>query len=222
MTIEKLLAAIETAEKNKASGLPHLLDLLADCGWVSMELDDMEAIAKRASCGFHCGVSKGVFIRDDWSFVIKVPYYGEDASCDYCEEEVNAYQTIEVNYPDCLPMFTPTIYLGEYGEMKVYAQERIASTFCWHFTSRKEMELTDTFRRRCADDAETKNIFTLTDGSRLAEPFLELLFEVYAKNAVRSLAEWIADTHQSDLHDANVGFDFADKPRIFDFSGWWD
>lgn len=222
MTIEELTAAIATAEKKIETGLPRLLGLLTDCGWVSMEIDDMEAIAQRAGCGFHYGVSKGVFTRLDWNFVIKVPYYGEEASCDYCEEEVNAYQNIEVNYPDCLPMFTPTIYLGEYGEMKVYAQERIACTFCWHFTDKKERELTDTFRRRCADDAEADHISNMTCGSRLAEPFLELLFQVYAKKAVRSLADWIIDTNQSDLHDANVGFDFADKPRIFDFSGWWD
>jgi hypothetical protein len=212
----------------------RLLDLLTSCGWADMASDDMEAIANRANCDFFHGVSKGVFTCDDWDFVIKIPLYAdEDASMNYCEEEYQAYCSICKNYPLCAPLFAPVAFVGWYGEIPVYAQDKIFRDLCecywekdtetWAENLRKE---TNQYICNRATSDESREFYadyrTDVSASRLASEFYYLILKTCGMAVCKSLRKWITETKQNDLHSANVGITKDFKPIIFDFSGWYD
>ena len=215
------------------SHLSRLLTLLTDCGWRDMDSSDMEAIADRADCDFFHGVSKGVFTRKEWDFVVKIPLYAdEDASMDYCEKEYEAYCLILNYYPLCAPLFAPLEFLGDYGEIPVYAQEKVSRSFCncrWDYDTEKWY---DALRDeawdyiKTLDTKERKEFYndfdTGVSGSRLALEFYYLILKTCGMAVCKNLMKWITETKQNDLHSANVGVTADFKPIIFDYSGWYD
>lgn len=207
--------------------LAKLLFLLADCGWIDMDEDDMEAIANRADCCFNYGASKGVFWRDNWDFVIKVPLYSCGASCDYCQLEVDAYEKILEDYPDCACLFAETCYIGKYGELPVYAQRKVNSTLEEFYCGKPEnRRWWNNFSHKCYEQLpkfplvyeKYENLYY----SRLNRAFFMLVLWKFGAKALRSLCRWIEDTEQGDLHDNNVGLNDNHTPVIFDFSGFDD
>jgi hypothetical protein len=211
----------------------RLLDLLTDRGWADMASDDMEAIANRADCIFFHGVSKGVFTCDNWDFVIKIPLYAdEDASMNYCEKEYQAYCSICKDYPLCAPLFAPIKFLGWYGEIAVYAQDKIFRDLCdchWH---KDTEEWVENLRHESnqymsyLSSAERREFFTDyrsgVSASRLASEFYYLILKTCGMAVCKNLMKWITETGQNDLHAGNVGITKNFKPIIFDFSGWYD
>ena len=205
--------------------LAKLLDLLARDGWLDMEWDDMEALADRAGCDFHTGVSKCVFTCTEWDFVIKVPRYDEGASCDYCQREVSAYQNIISKYPACAPLFCAVEFIGTYGEINVYAQEKISATL-----EQYDYENPDEYDRLYTMAVGEMNINkefsdlanNLRSSSRLNIRFSYLIAQTLGLAVLRFLFNWAQATNENDLHNNNVGFDSSHNPRIFDFSGWYD
>lgn len=205
--------------------LHYLLSLLEECGWESMTSDDMEAIADRCDCNFFHGVSRGCFVYKDWDFVIKVPLYAdEDISTDYCKVEVEAYQRICKEYPLCVPLFAEIRYLGEYGEMKIYAQEKISQSWL-DFQDTHEIEA-DTICGERLDYSRKNPIFQNSlyeiAGSRLSFDYYFLILKVLGKAVFDSFTKWALDTAQTDLHDSNVGLTADNTPKIFDYAGFDD
>ena len=204
--------------------LSRLLDLITRDCWTDMEWDDMEAIADRANCAFYIGASKGVFIHADWDFVVKIPYYGEGASHDYCEDEVAAYEEICAKYPLCAPLFVPAIRLGVFGEIPVYAQKRVNHTLCE--LRDVEPKYMDELYNKATDRRNNDDDFdaACVDAShaRLRCEFAEMIVETFGAVVLSALVRWIIDTKQNDLHENNVGITANRLPAIFDFSGWYD
>lgn len=204
--------------------LSHLLDLImCDC-WKDMEWDDMEAIADRAGCKFNIGVSKCVFSHKSWDFVLKIPYYGEGASIDYCHKEFNDYEDICARYPQIAPLFAKVCYLGEFGEMPVYAQEKVPFIFSdwkWDNTIKDEI-LYRNYSHRMDEDAHFEYIANRLRYSRMCKEFGELIIETFGMLVFNQFAQWVFDTNQGDLHNSNVGLTKYNKPIVFDFSGWDD
>lgn len=205
--------------------LAKLLALLADCGWADMDKADMNAIADRAECCFNCGASKGVFWRGDWDFVIKVPLYSRGASYDYCQREVDAYDKILADYPDCACLFAETCYIGKYGELYVYAQRKVNSTLADFYSDKLEdIKWWSNFSRKCYGQLPkfplVSKRYSRLCASRLNKVFFMLVLWKFGVKALRSLCNWIEDTEQNDLHDNNVGLNDNHTPVIFDFSGF--
>lgn len=203
--------------------LHYLLSLLEECGWESMTSDDMEAIADRCDCIFSYGASRGCFMSKDWDFVIKVPLYAnEDISTDYCKVEVETYQRICEEYPLCAPLFAEIRYLGEYGEMRIYAQEKISQT--WSDFRWDNVEKADTICGERLDYSRKNPIFqnSLHEimGSRLSFDYYFLILKVLGKAVFDSFTKWALDTAQTDLHDSNVGLTADNIPKIFDYAGF--
>ena len=200
------------------SHLSRLLKLLETCGWREMDSGDMEAIADRADCEFTYGASKGVFMCDNWDFVVKIPLYENDDEHNYCEMEFAAYNQILRDYPLCKDLFVEVCYLGEYGEIPVYAQTKIQSIFCEYlsFCDQKDYDEVYTTRRNRRDfDIVCKKL----SGSRLSKLFTLLVFKTFGMAVLQTFAQWVNDTDQTDLHAANVGL-LNNLPCVFDFAGW--
>lgn len=203
--------------------LHHLLSVLEECGWHDMTSDDMAAIADRCDCDFSCGASRGCFMCKDWDFVIKVPLYAdEDISTDYCKIEVEAYRKICEEYPLCAPLFAEIRYLGEYGEMQIYAQEKVFQSwpdFWWEH----EEEADTIYRERLAYSRENpifQNSLHEIMGSQLSFNYYFLILKVFGKAVFDSFTKWALDTAQTDLHDNNVGLTADNTPKIFDYAGF--
>lgn len=203
--------------------LHHLLSLLEECGWEDMNSYDMEAIAGRCNCIFSYGASRGCFMSKDWDFVIKVPLYAnEDICTDYCKVEVEAYQKICEEYPLCVPLFAEIRYLGEYGEMRIYAQEKIFQTWS-EFRLDHEIEADrihtekDTYSQ--IDHTFTKSWKEIIS-SRISSVYYFLILKVFGKAVFDSFTKWVLNTDQNDLHDNNVGLTADDTPKIFDYAGF--
>lgn len=204
--------------------LSHVLDLIMRDCWKDMEWDDMEAIADRAGCGFNIGASKCVFSHKSWDFVLKIPYYGEGASIDYCHKEFNDYEEICARYPQIAPLFAEVRYLGEFGEMPVYAQKKVPFIFGdwkWDNTAKSETLYKNYFRRMC-EDVNFDRLANRLHYSRMCKEFGELIIETFGMLVFNKFAQWIFDTNQGDLHNSNVGLTANNKPIVFDFSGWDD
>lgn len=203
--------------------LSRLLYLLETCGWIDMDAWDMEAIAKRAGCYFFHGVSKGCFMHNSWDFVVKIPYYGCEASKDYCAEEEIAYLEIKEKYPLCAKLFAETEYLCKCGEIRVYVQKKVAKSadeLAWDGG-----KFFDTILDYChdLDQWETfKEDYFRVSSSRIGSAFCAAVIRAYGYRVFRSLCKWILDTDQNDLHGSNVGYTENNLPIIFDFSGWYE
>lgn len=200
------------------SRLKKLLYLFETCGWREMDTDDMEALADRCDCNFCYGASKGVFINAEWDFVIKIPLYENDDEHNYCQMEFAAYNKILRDYPLCKDLFVEVCYLGEYGEIPVYAQKKIQTVFSdylWTCDQRDYDEVYDTRRDRCDFDMVCDKL----SGSRLSNLFALLVFKAFGMAVLQTFARWVDDTDQTDLHAANVGF-LNNLPCVFDFAGW--
>lgn len=198
--------------------LTRLLYLLANFGWREMDSEDMGALADRADCEFTYGASKGVFLHDDWDFVIKIPLYENDDTRDYCKMEFAAYNSILRDYPLCKDLFMEICYLGEYGEIPVYAQTKIQTIFCdylWTCNQSQYDEVYDTRKSNFDFDIVCDKL----SGSRLSNLFALLIFKTFGLAVLETFARWVNDTDQTDLHSANVGF-YNNLPCVFDFAGW--
>lgn len=212
--------------------LTRLLDLLTSCGWADMASDDMCAIAERANCDFANGASKGCFMHPSWDYVLKVPLYAdEDIEENYCQREYEAYQTILNNYPDCASLFAPIKFIGWYGEMAVYAQEKIYRTYeqCrWaNVQTQKWRESLNNEAYSFVHSSKTKDAkridweyHAIVTYSRLSLPFFYFIFKTFGSAVCEALVKWIKETDQDDLHEANVGITADFKPIIFDYSGF--
>ena len=205
--------------------LHHLLSSLKECGWKDMASYDMEAIAERCDCSFFYGANRGCFMREDWDFVIKVPLYAdEDISTDYCGIEVKAYQKICKEYPLCAPLFVEIRYLGAYGEMRIYAQEKVFQS--WSDFRWEHGEEADTIcHERLVYSRENpifQNSLHEIMGSRLSFDYYFLILKVLGKAVFDSFTKWALDTAQTDLHDSNVGLTTDNTPKIFDYAGFDD
>lgn len=205
--------------------LHYLLSSLEECGWHDMASYDMAAIADRCNCDFFNGASRGCFMYKDWDFVIKVPLYADEDICtDYCKVEVEAYRRICEEYPLCAPLFAEIRYLGEYGEMKIYAQEKIFQSwynFRWgHEAEEKKIydeknaysKIDHTFIKMCEE----------IESSRISFVYYFLILKVFGKAVFDSFTKWVLDTDQNDLHDSNVGLTANNIPKIFDYAGFDD
>lgn len=203
--------------------LHHLLTLLEECGWRDMASDDMEAIADRCDCIFFYGASRGCFMYKDWDFVIKVPLYAdEDISTDYCKIEVEAYRKICEEYPLCAPLFAEIRYLGVYGEMRIYAQEKIFQSwteFRWE-RSIEEKKIYDEKNAYSKIDHTFTKLCEEIESSRISFVYYFLILKVFGKAVFDSFTKWILDTDQNDLHDSNVGLTADNTPKIFDYAGF--
>lgn len=211
--------------------LASLLNLLTTCGWRDMASDDMEAIAERADCDFHYGASKGCFLHAHWDFVLKVPLYAdEDIEENYCEKECEAYLNIVKNYPTCAHLFAPIEFLGWYGEMPVYVQDKVYRSFSdchWRGDTQEWYEKLSheayTFVHK-SETAEAKEMdidfHSGICGSRLCLAYFYFIFKVYGYAVCKNLMKWITETDQDDLHEANIGITADFKPVIFDYSGF--
>lgn len=203
--------------------LHQLLSLLEESGWRDMSSYDMEAIANRCNCDFSYGISRGCFMYKDWDFVIKVPLYvDEDISTDYCQIEVEAYRKICKEYPLCVPLFAEIRYLGAYGEMRIYAQEKIFQSWN-HFRWVHGMEEKQIYDEKNAyskiDHTFTKSCKKIKN-SRISFVYYFLILKVFGKAVFDSFTKWILDTDQNDLHDSNVGLTVDNIPKIFDYAGF--
>ena len=203
--------------------LHYLLSSLEECGWHDMASYDMAAIADRCNCDFFNGASRGCFMYKDWDFVIKVPLYtNKNISTDYCKVEVETYQKICKEYPLCAPLFAEIRYLGEYGEMKIYAQEKISQSW-FDFRNTHEIEA-DTICGERLDYSKKNPIFQNSFheimGSRLSFDYYFLILKVLGKAVFDSFTKWALDTAQTDLHDSNVGLTADNVPKIFDYAGF--
>ena len=206
--------------------LTKLFHLLQTCGWISMDTDSMEAIGNRAGCAFFHGVSKGCFMHNSWDFVIKIPYYGFNASKDYCAEEEIAYLEIKEKYPLCSGMFAETEYLCTCGEIPVYAQRKIFQSVDELLWNHHYDWFIKDLRKYSADLSSSSKDFARdydkVIGSRISSLFCAAIVRAYGYKAFKTLCKWIVDTDQNDLHASNIGFTEDLYPIIFDFSGWYD
>ena len=204
--------------------LSRALDLIMRDCWKDMEWDDMEVIADRAGCECNIGASKCVFSHKSWDFVLKIPYYGEGASIDYCRKEFNDYKEICARYPQIAHLFAKVCYLGEFGEMPVYAQEKVPFVFSnWAWNNTEETEtLYQNYSDRMRKDEDFDDFAKRLRHSRMCKEFGELIIETFGMLIFNQFAKWIFDTKQGDLHNSNVGLTANNKPIVFDFSGWDD
>lgn len=200
------------------SRMKKLLTLFGSCGWREMEPDDMEALADRCNCTFQYGASKGVFLNAEWDFVVKIPYFGEDDEHDHCALEYEAYLDICKHYPLCIDLFAKIEFLGWYGEIPVYVQERIDESFNDFMYDHYEEARNQTYAELDRNE-DFVNVCDKVRGSRLQSAFAYQILKTFGMAVLENLALWIVKTGQNDLHNSNVGFK-GKNPCIFDFAGW--
>ena len=201
------------------------LDLIMRDCWRDMEEDDFEAIADRCDCEWHNGASKFVLTHKSWDFVLKIPFYGDGATINYCAKELQDYQEICEKYPMIAPLFAKIEFLDVYGEMPVYAQEKVNTIFSdWlgDISCEDYYGLRDKTYDRIRADEEFAIVCNNARRARLNKMFCELIAETFGLIVLKLFAKWIMESNQGDLHNSNVGFTANEKPIVFDYSGFYD
>ena len=156
-----------------------------------------------------CDVGKGLrlahrasFDKDEW---------------DYCYLESEITEEIEKYNKNIADMFAKTYYLGEYGNVPIYASERCDAD--WYTTY---LEV-----KKSAEYEESKTLCSNSAALRAKRGELSISQQAtfvvsHGFAAANALFDFINTTNISDLHNANMAYDKDNKVRLIDYSGYRD
>lgn len=185
------------------------------------------------------GCSKLIFKPPNTSYVIKTPltgYYSNNEEYiysdftgatgskpnDYCNAELELYQSIKETHPNILCFFAETAYIGRNKQGKdFYAQEKVIPAFYYEDEESENSTLRPSEASKifvhdhiCRDDKDYYNFDT---------QWLALALDYYGINKLNELFAYLTldKSLSSDLHTQNYGYRVSDgSPCILDFSGF--
>lgn len=185
------------------------------------------------------GCSKLVFKPPNASYVIKTPltgYYSDDKEYiysdftgakgskpnDYCNAELELYQSIKETHSDILCFFAETAYIGCNKQGKpFYAQEKVIPAFYYEDDDNEELLLRP---------SEASKVFVADrirhndkDYNNFDAQWLALALDYYGDQKLKNLFNYLASNKDlsNDLHTQNYGYRVSDgSPCILDFSGF--
>lgn len=168
------------------------------------------------------GASKLVIIPENYNYVIKIPFNGCycgleycDFSQNYCETEIELYETIISENPIFSQFFLPLTRVEEFFDYDIYIQlkcqvyNNLSNIEKYSFYSKESMKKAksneELFCPRLPIDWVAAVIEVLKDVN-LVEEF----FNVLNKYDITL-----------DLHKGNIGY-YNNKPIILDYAGFYD
>lgn len=176
---------------------------------------------------YRTGVSKVVFVSDNYDYVLKIPFSGYrcyeeefvgyenagyDSGWNYCEVEENVY-TDAVKF-GIAHFFAATEFYG-YTPTKypVYIQPRVISYFDYRNNHSREYT-----------KEELTYATNVLKGSRrctgLSTQWIADAIAAFGEESVLDLLSFIDLRNITDLHTGNYGYTLEGKPIIFDYAGW--
>lgn len=189
--------------------------------------------------GVQCGASKLVLIpsfTDKWVFKIPLrgAYYKEGGEkvytmfdhvgstldipgmkfpkeeWDHCLVESTLTEVIERDHPGIADIFAKTYCIGTYGA-PVYVSEKCP--VYWHEKYQNIVKSSDFLSSRSKYSGRVKGCDLVLDQ--------EVIFVMqYGLRKANQLFDFLDKTGISDLHGGNLAFDYQEKPRIIDYSGY--
>ena len=188
---------------------------------------------------YRTGVSKAVFVSDNYDYVLKIPFsgywryveerdeegyftnreefvsyenagYGSDWN--YCETEESIYKNAVEYGVD--QFFAATVFYGYTPtNYPVYTQPRVTSYFDYEYDHER------TYTRE-----EITHASDIIAGSRrhigLRAEWIVDAIAAFGEDAVLKLIAFIDLECITDLHTSNYGYTLDGKPIIFDYAGW--
>ncbi len=133
---------------------------------------------------------------------------------DHCYLESEITKEIEYN-KNIVDMFAKTYYLGEYGNVPVYASERCDTDW---YTGYRKVEKSAEYKESktlCSSSAALKEKRGELNISQQATFVLS-----HGLVAANAFFDFISTTNISDLHGANMAYDKDNKVRLIDYSGY--
>ena len=144
-------------------------------------------------------------------------FYEEDMSDDYCATEAGYFADAEeMGIGD---FFAKEMRISEYKGVPIYAQERVKCSF--HDSDRWSDEVNPEIWSEIEAATQDLYLYDGADDLFSSEVFLE---DVYcfsdSPEQFVQLLRFLSDMGINDLHNENFGYDFAGRPKIFDYSGF--
>lgn len=158
------------------------------------------------------GATKGVFIFQNFGFVIKIPFtmLEEDVEIyeDYCENEVLHYeQAVEHNVEN---LFLKTELINNYNKYSLYIQE-IAEPL-------SSIENLDS--KSSHSEEQYKQIINEYDGDICPSWEADIL-AIFGEDYYRRFRDFINTADINDLRSANIGY-VGKNPVLFDYAGFYE
>lgn len=175
-----------------------------------------------------CGISKIVFVFDDFDEVIKIPFNGEYYHSYYKGDIVNTYYNDFNNYIEIenkiyqqsdeylKEILLDNKFVFNFGQVPVYIQTKIFQTFFEKIYD-KDFKLKDDNSLKQLNKLILKRDNILNKNTMPDKRFLIDILNYYKD------AEFIIPRiNFEDMHDSNYGYLKNGQPIIFDFSGFSD
>lgn len=136
---------------------------------------------------------------------------------DYCYLESEITEEIEMYNKGIADMFAKTYYLGEYGNVPIYASERCDADW---YTTYLEVKRSTEYAKSialCSDSADLK-----AKRGELSIKQQATFIVSHGLVAANALFDFINATNISDFHNGNMAYDKNNKVRLIDYSGYRD
>lgn len=167
------------------------------------------------------GETKIVLLHDDWDFVIKIPKYHNYRKFNYCDLEVQHYQSALKYRVEKVLLETAVLTTLSNG-ITLYIQPRYHESLndFWRNNNKynslqKKLNNTD-----YKSPTRRKALLGMYESYRLDCEWFCRLVQLYGKKFARSLEQWSQENKIGDLHSSNVGW-YNNKPIILDYSGYY-
>lgn len=163
------------------------------------------------------GVSRIVFFKREWDYVIKI---NRTDSRNDCHKEVEKYNQIFHSYPDFLPLFSRIRYLGLYGNHRVYKQDKIYSQM--HLpTALYNQVYKQVYKDGMLDNfSHSEHYQNLVDIFSVDELWLGWICLKYGIEYLEILERLLNALRINDLHSDNIGYTRDLSPCICDYAGY--
>lgn len=175
----------------------------------------LSEVTTELGCESHSGTTRKALVFPKEGIVYKFPRLDRYHGSDYCELEVENYNSAKQYRVEKLLL--PIIFVGKTtGGVPVYIQPmyfRSVSELTYgerdrlHHKTTANPELTQKIRRGCYD-------------SSINSSWIMRATQLYGKKFMRSFQMWTKASSVNDLHNANIGYIKGDRPVIIDYAGY--
>lgn len=197
-------------------------EITANCSDTLGHKDGYSFITRKNICQVcYEGATKVVFLHNNWDFVIKVPKYYHYRKNNYCQLEVEHYQSA-VQFRVEKVLLETKVLTTLPNDITLYVQPCFQidhSSF-----SRDNRKRATLIKRLNNNDYTTptreKALQGMYDSYRIDSLWFCRLVQLYGKKFARSLEKWSQINEVGDLHSSNVGW-YNNKPIILDYAGYY-
>lgn len=166
------------------------------------------------------GVTKTVFLHDNWDFVIKVSNYHRYPSRNYCELEKQHYQSAKQFRVERVLLETEVLTQLSNG-ITLYVQPRYDennSSYSWDIQKRRRLEKKLNNQARSCPTGKAHG--GMYEAYRIDRTWFCRVVQLYGKKFARALEAWSHANKIGDLHGSNIGW-YQNRPVILDYAGYY-